>query len=142
MKPLLARYPPAQLYILLGFIVVFSGFTGWLLWHQSPSDWRDNHNWTAILLAVSGPFTGALARPTESDCWRMALKLFWFCLPGVLLAIVVPWLPWRRCSETGSGIRRLGSSVGAFGFWAAEFLCSMLWIKSAAEAWWNPAGTI
>ena len=94
MKSFKIPYSTAQLYTFLVFALIFSAFTGWLLWQQSPADFRDNHNWTATLLAVSGPFTGALARPTEADCWRMSERLFWFGLPGVIVALGVPWLPW------------------------------------------------
>lgn len=88
--------PPLRkvhLRVVVAFIAAFSALTLWVLARQGPSDWHHNRNFTATLLTVSGPFTGAIARPTTSDCLTFAWKLFPCCGAILALAVVVQWAP-------------------------------------------------
>ncbi len=69
---------------------------------QSPSDWRDNHNFSATALVASGPFIGAIARPSQASCVAFSWALLPYCA-GILLMGVIPQfvqLPFKRGAST------------------------------------------
>jgi len=73
-------------FIVLGFLATFTAFTLYVCCFQgSKSDLRERHITAATLGVLSGPFTGALARPGQSDCVEFGWKLFPYC--GGLLAV-------------------------------------------------------
>jgi hypothetical protein len=87
MKIFTSQFRKVHLYIFFAFSAVFSALTFWTLIHQSPSDWRENHNFTATLLTVSGPLTGAIACPSQTDCWRFGWRIFPYCAAILLFAL-------------------------------------------------------
>jgi hypothetical protein len=80
-------------FILLAFTLAFSALTFWGLSHQSVNDWRSNWNFTATLFTISGPFTGAIARPSQSTCLEFAFKLFPYCAGFLLAGILCQVIP-------------------------------------------------
>ena len=97
MKLFTNGFQKVHLYIFLGFVLAFSGLTLWVMLNQSPGDRRDNQNVAATLLTFSGPFTGAIARPSEPSCFTYSLKLFPYCaafLLGGAFFQIVRW-PFR-----------------------------------------------
>jgi hypothetical protein len=111
------QFQKVHLYIFLAFTVVFSALTFWALIHQSPSDWRDNHNFTATLLTISGPFTGAIARPSETSCLRFAWGLFPYCAGILSLAVFCQSvrLPFKRGAKAMQIVVWVLGLVGWFG---------------------------
>jgi hypothetical protein len=126
--PSLQRLRRVHLYIFIGFVFAFSALTLWAMSHQSPNDWRDNRNFTATLLTVSGPFTGAIARPSESSCLRNSLALFPYCAAFLLAGIVCQMVPspFRR----GEQFFRLGIWVLGLMGWFAGGALSLLYALS------------
>ena len=104
-------------YVLWGLIAVFSTLTLGMLILQSPSDWRDNHNFSATVLVVSGPFTGAIARPSSSSTLGFSWALFPYCagilLVGVLLQFVR--LPFKQGARSIQMVFWVLSLLGWFG---------------------------
>lgn len=82
----------------MGFYVVFATLTFLALMAGSESDRRENLIVAATVGAVTGPFTGAIARHFQSCCWQFSLSLFPYCallLGGGVVCQVIP-LPFRR----------------------------------------------
>jgi hypothetical protein len=124
MKRFTANFRKVHLVIFLGFNLVFSTLTLWAMVHQSPSDWRENQNFTATALAVSGPFTGAIARPTQTDCRQFGWKLLPYCAAGLLWAVgwqCVP-LPFQRGANA---FRLIMWGLGLAGWFAGTVLSLM-----------------
>jgi hypothetical protein len=115
-------------YILLGFVAAFSTLTAWAMFHQSPSDIRDNSNWTATFLTISGPLTGGFARPSQTGCWKFGWRLLPYC--GAILAVGVAFqfcpLPFRR-GETA--VRIIAWVIGWLGWFGGSVL-SLLYALS------------
>ncbi|MCX6895937.1 MAG: hypothetical protein NTZ16_10660 [Verrucomicrobia bacterium] len=110
-----------HLYVLMGFVIAFSALTFWFLVHQSANDWRENKNYTATLLTISGPFTGAIARPSEAGCLRFAWKLFPSCAAVLFLGVICQLIPF----PFQRGSQRLRVSmwiVGLLGWFAGSVL--------------------
>lgn len=93
---------PAYWGTLIGMVLTFSALTGYTMWHQSPADFHDNHNVAATLLTISGPFTGAIARSSQHDCWRFSWKLVPYCAPVLIVAVIFQFcpLPFKRGQES------------------------------------------
>ena len=72
-------------YVLAAAIVVFSAATLVTLMLQSTSDRHHNRNLAATVLTLSGPFTGAIARPASSSTLGFSWTLFPYS-GGILLA--------------------------------------------------------
>lgn len=104
-------------YLLLAFVAAFSALTFWALLLQSPSDWRDNHNLAATSLTVLGPFTGAIARPSQASCWRFAWGLFPYCAGILSLAVIFQFirLPLRRGAKATQIVMWVLGLLGWFG---------------------------
>jgi hypothetical protein len=102
MHRLFHNFSRAHLYVFLGFYLAFAALTFFALNAGSASDRRENHIAAATIGAVSGPFTGAIARHFQSCCWRFSLTLFPYCAlflgAGVLSQIVS--LPLKRFERT------------------------------------------
>lgn len=86
------------MYILLGFYFGFAGFTFFVLSRQSASDWRENWNCAATIGALSGPFTGAIARHVQSCCWQNSVTLLPYCASflGAGIACQIIPLPFQH----------------------------------------------
>ena len=53
----------------------------------------DNHTWAATLGAVSGPFTGSIARGNQSCCLAFSQSVAMYVGPVLILCILAQWLP-------------------------------------------------
>ncbi len=96
------QFRRTHFYILAGLIAVFSALTLGVLMLQSPSDWRDNHNLSATALVAAGPFTGAIARPSQAGCLTFSWTLLPYCT-GILLVGIIPQFvrfPFKRGAST------------------------------------------
>jgi hypothetical protein len=84
-------------YVALGFLLVFSGFTLFLVCHPKNNEGLANIVVTT-LATVSGPMVGAVARDCQSCCLKFSLTLLpWsgaFLAVGTLFQIVP--LPFGR----------------------------------------------
>jgi hypothetical protein len=123
MQSLLHNFSRVHLYIFLGFYIAFAGLTFAALNGGSESDRRENQIAAATLGAVSGPFTGAIARHFQSCCWQFSVTLFPYCalFLGVgLIAQIVP-LPFRRFE---SPVRLASWCIGLLG-WFGGVLVSL-----------------
>jgi hypothetical protein len=116
-----------HLYIFLGFALAFSIFTYYAVIHMSPGDWNDwrgTHPYRATLLTIFGPFTGAILRPFDQDCWQTSRGLLLFCAPllvfGLLCQLVR--LPFRR----GAQALRIAMWVIGLLSWFAGSVLSLL----------------
>lgn len=121
------QFRKVHFFILLAFAAVFSTLTLWALIHQSPSDWRDNHNFAATLLTVSGPFTGAIARPSEASCLRFAWRLFPYCGGFLSLAVIFQLirLPEKRGAKATQIALWMLGLLGWFGGGALSLLFAL-----------------
>ena len=129
MKLLANHFSKFHIFTTIGFAVVFSALTFWAMIEQSPSDWRENKNIAATACAVvSGPFTGAIARPTQSDCLKFGFKLLPYCgvflLVGLLSQFIT--LPFGRAAAI---IRKTIWVLGLLG-WHAGTILSLLFALS------------
>lgn len=96
MRRLFNHFSRVHLYLFLGFYVAFAAVTFLALNAGSVSDRRENWIVAATLGAVSGPFTGAIARHFQSCCLQFSLSAP-DCVAfgaGVLFQIVT--LPFQR----------------------------------------------
>jgi hypothetical protein len=85
-------------YILLGLLVPFTALTYLAVNSGSPGDVRDRPVLLTTFAAITGPFTGAIARNGQSCCLAASLRIAAICGPALavgLLAQVAP-LPIRR----------------------------------------------
>jgi hypothetical protein len=123
MKLFAQHFGRVHVIIFLAFVLVFSVLTLWSLASQSPSDWRNNQNAAATLLAVTGPFTGAIARNFQSCCLNASLALFPWCLAILVLGAFCQFvpLPFRR----GERFFRIGTWVIAMLGWFAGTVLSL-----------------
>ena len=102
MRHIFHNFSRVHLYVFLGFYLAFAALTFFALNAGSASDRRENQIAAATLGAVSGPFTGAIARHFQSCCWQFSVTLFPYCalFLGVgVLAQIVP-LPFQRFVHT------------------------------------------
>jgi hypothetical protein len=101
MQRLFQNFSRVHLYIFLGFYLVFAALTFCVLNAGTESDRRENWIGRATIGAVSGPFTGAIARRLQSCCLKSSLSLFPYCATflgaGILFQIVR--LPFERFSR-------------------------------------------
>ena len=97
MSPFRNSFTRAHGFIALGFLVVFSGFTLFLVCHPKNNEGLANIVVTT-LATVTGPMVGAVARDGQSCCLKFSLSLLpWsgaFLAVGTLFQIVP--LPLRR----------------------------------------------
>jgi hypothetical protein len=117
MKSLFRHFNRTHLYIFLGFYVIFAALTFFVLNGGTPSDRRDTPFFWATAGAVSGPFTGAIARHFQSCCLQFSWGLFPFCAAffGVgVVAQVVP-LPFPQFERR---IRLAMWCIGLLGWFA------------------------
>ncbi|HYG34348.1 MAG TPA: hypothetical protein VEC99_06165 [Clostridia bacterium] len=117
MKSFYRHFNRMHLYVFLGFYLLFAGLTLFALARQSKSDWRSNWNTAATIGAITGPFTGAIARQFQGCCLGFSLKLFPYCaafLVGGITLQLVP-LPFRSLERP---TRMLLWCVGLFGWFA------------------------
>lgn len=128
MKLFTGRFRRVHAYIAVGYTVAFSALILWVMSRQSPGDWEHNRNFTVTLLSFTGPFTGAIARPTEASCLRFAFQLLPVCaaflLGGALLQVIA--LPFQRGEK---GFRLTAWVVGLFG-WFGGAVPAMLFALS------------
>lgn len=97
-RRLFQRFELVHLYVFLGFYLTFAALTYFALNSGSESDRRQNAIVTATVGAVSGPFTGAIARNFQPCCLQSSLAIFPYCafLLGLgVLCQIVP-LPFQR----------------------------------------------
>ena len=102
MQRLFHNFSRAHLYVFLGFYLAFAALTFFALNAGSESDRRENQIAAATLGAVSGPFTGAIARNFQSCCWHFSVTLFPYCaafLGAGFVFQIVP-LPFQRFERT------------------------------------------
>jgi hypothetical protein len=98
MRHLFRNFSRVHLYIFLGFYLAFAALTFFALNAGPESSRRERQIVAATLGAVSGPFTGAIARHFQSCCLQFSVMLFPYCalfLGAGLLAQIVP-LPFQR----------------------------------------------
>lgn len=94
MRTTFARsFDRGHLTIFLVLYALFAGLTLLVLWQQSPSDWKGNWNTAATLGAVTGPFTGAIARHFQGCCLKASLSLFPYCLIFLLGGAALQLIP-------------------------------------------------
>jgi len=122
-----SQFRRVHLYIFLGFAFAFSALTFWAVMHMSPGDWNDwrgTHPYRATLLTFCGPFTGAILRPFEPDCWRAARGLLLYCAPFLFVGVFsqLVRLPFQR------GAHGLRIAVWVFGLlvWFAGAFLSLI----------------
>ena len=111
------QFRRVHFYILLAFAVAFSALTLWVLTRQSPSDWRHNHNYAATALTVLGPFTGAIARPSQKSCLRFAWGLFPYCAGILSVGAILQFvrLPFSRGAKASQMVVWVIGLLGWFG---------------------------
>ena len=122
------HFRKVHIYIFLGFAIAFSALTFWAVMHMSPGDWNDlrgTHPYRATLLTFCGPFTGAILRPFQSDCWWFAGKLLLYCAPVLIFGVIfqLVWLPFRR----GALVLRIAAWVLGLLGWFAGAACSLMY---------------
>lgn len=117
MKPLFRHFSRTHLYVLLGFYLVFAVLTFLALSAGSPSDRREYPFFFATLGAISGPFTGAIARHFQSCCLQFSWCLFPFCVAFLGAGVVFQLLP-LPITRFERGIRMAAWCVGWFGWFA------------------------
>lgn len=102
MQRLFHNFGRIHLHIFLGFYVAFAALTFFALHAGSESDRREHQITAATFGAVTGPFTGAIARQCQSCCWKFSLAIFPYCalfLGAGFLSQIIP-LPFRRFDRT------------------------------------------
>lgn len=91
MKLLANHFTRTHGYVALGFLLVFSGFTLFLVCHSKNNEGLLNIVVTT-LATVTGPMVGAVARDCQSCCLKFSLSLLpWsgaFLAMGILFQIV------------------------------------------------------
>lgn len=116
MKPRLFRhFTRKHLYAFLGFYLVFAGFTFLILTRQSESDWQNSWNLAATAGAISGPFTGAIARQFQSCCLEFSVRLLPYCVLSLLGGILFQFVPLKP-KRYERGIRLMVWCLGLFGW--------------------------
>ena len=121
MQHLLHNFGRVHLYIFLGFYVVFAALSFFILNAGSESDRRENQITAATVGAVSGPFTGAIARHFQSCCWKFSLAIFPYCalfFGAGLLCQIIP-LPFKRLEHT---VRLTTWCIGLLGWFGGALL--------------------
>ena len=101
MQRLFHNFSRVHLYIFLGFYLAFAALTFLALNAGSESDRRENRIAAATIGAVSGPFTGAIARHFQSCCLQFSFSIFPYCalfLAAAVLFQIVP-LPFQRFAQ-------------------------------------------
>jgi len=115
MQRLFQNFSRVHLYIFLGFYLGFAGLTFYALNAGTESDRRENWIGRATIGAVSGPFTGAIARRLQPCCLKFSFSVFPYCasfLGAGILCQIVP-LPFERFSR---GARLTLWSLGLLGW--------------------------
>jgi hypothetical protein len=114
----------AHLYAFFAVAAVGTALTFWAVMQMSPGDWNDSrgpHPYRATLLAVCGPFAGAILRPFEPYSLTIAFWLLPYCAAcliwGVFFQLV--WLPFRRGAQ---GLRMVMGVGGLVGWFAGSVL--------------------
>jgi len=79
MPHLFHNFGRVHLYLFVGFYLTFAALTFCALNAGSESDRRENWTVAATVGAVSGPFTGAIARHFQSCCWHCSVSIFPYC---------------------------------------------------------------
>jgi hypothetical protein len=72
-------------FVVSGLLLVFTGLTLAACLDGSASDLRERHILAATMGTITGPFTGAIARPSQSSCLRCGWELLPYC-GGILAA--------------------------------------------------------
>ncbi len=90
------RLGRTHLFIFLAGYLLFAGLTAFVLSRQSPSDRRENQNVAATVGAVSGPFTGAIARNLQSCCLRFSVTLLPYCAGVAIAGLAFQFVPLPR----------------------------------------------
>ena len=49
-----------------------------------------------VSAVITGPFVGAVARGFQSCCLEFSLRIAWYCVPALLLGILLQWMPSRH----------------------------------------------
>ena len=110
-------------YIALGFLLVFSGFTLFLVCHPKNNEGLTNIVVTTLATA-SGPMVGAVARGCQRCCLKFSLSLLpWsgaFLAVGALFQIVP--LPFRRFARVMRLTMWCLGLLGWFGGGVVSFL--------------------
>lgn len=114
-------------YILAAAIVVFSASTLVILMLQSTSDWHHNRNLAATVLTLSGPFTGAIARPDSSStlgfCWTLFPYSVGLLLAGLVLQFIR--LPSKWGTHTAQLVFWILGLLGWFGSGVVSLLYAL-----------------
>lgn len=97
-RRLFHRFGRVHLYLFLGFYLTFAGLTFLILNSGSESDRRERAILTATVGAVSGPFTGAIARNFQPCCLKFSIAIVPYCalLLGVGIVFQIVPLPFQR----------------------------------------------
>ena len=98
MRHLLQNFSRVHMYIFLGFYLAFAALTFFAFNAGSESDRRDHGMAAATIGAVSGPFTGAIARRFQSCCLQFSFSIFPYCalFLGVGVVFQIVPLPFQR----------------------------------------------
>jgi hypothetical protein len=93
MRHLFRNFSRVHLYIFLGFYLVFAALTFFAVNAGPESSRRERQIVAATLGAVSGPFTGAIARHFQSCCLRFSLMLVPYCALFIVAGVLVQIVP-------------------------------------------------
>jgi hypothetical protein len=118
---LFRNFSRAHLYLFIGFYVAFAVLTFLALNAGTESDRRQNQIVTATIGAVSGPFTGAIARQFQSCCWKFSLAVFPYSaliLGAGVICQIIP-LPFRRLERA---VRLTLWCIGLLGWFGGALL--------------------
>jgi hypothetical protein len=125
MSIMTAHFQKLHLYVLAGFVVTFTALTFWAVLHMPPGDWNDwrgTHPYRTTFLAFSGPFSGAILRPFEPYCWKIAWGFFPYCAGFLVAGTLLQFfgVPFHR----GAQALRITAWVLGLSVWfVGGFLC-------------------
>jgi len=124
MPRLFSNFTRLHGYVAGGLLAIFMAaclFLCLMMWKPNPGVGRIA---IATLAAVSGPFTGAIARPDDRASWIAAWDLLPVCASSLVVGIlfqVLP-LPFRR----GASVFRIGMWIIGLVVWFGAVILSLL----------------
>lgn len=115
MKSLFRHFNRTHLILFLGFYVVFAALTFFVLNAGTSSDRRKTPFFWATVGAVSGPFTGAIARHLQTCCLQFSWGIFPFCAAFPVVGALFQVVPFPRFERR---IRLSMWCIGLLGWFA------------------------
>lgn len=83
--------PGVYLVVLLSMLLVFTALTFLAVSNGSPGDVADRPRLLTTLAAISGPFTGAVARHGQSCCMAFSWRVAMWLAPALAVGLAAPF---------------------------------------------------